>query len=105
MTSRMPELKSAFCTAAMIVNTNEPSWPLSEEELFGLEMSTECAIGITGCRKMREDNAAETAIQSLPADKSSGADDIPAKPLKQGEGNLATLMTTLCQKIWETQNT
>ena len=53
---------------------------------------------------MREDNAAETAIQSLPADKSSGADDILAKPLKQGEGNLATLMTTLCQKIWETKN-
>ena len=49
---------------------------------------------------MREE--VEVATQSLPADKSLGSDNIPAKFLKQGEKELVILMITFCQKICET---
>ena len=50
---------------------------------------------------MREE--VEAAIRSLPPDKSPGADNIPAELLKHGGKELTTLLTTLCQKIWDTK--
>ena len=45
----------------------------------------------------------EAAIRSLPVDKAPGADNIPAELLKYGGKELVALITSLCQKIWETK--
>mgnify|MGYP006273469667 CR=1 FL=1 len=45
----------------------------------------------------------EEAIRSLPTGKSPGADNIPAELLKNGGEHLATVITSLCQKIWATK--
>ena len=45
----------------------------------------------------------EAAIRSLPVDKAPGADNIQAELLKYGGKELVALMTSLCQKIWETK--
>ena len=50
---------------------------------------------------MREE--VEKAIRSLPVGKSPGADNIPAELLKNGGSHLADLITTICQKVWETK--
>ena len=50
---------------------------------------------------MREE--VEEAIRSLPSGKSPGTDNIPAELLKKGGSELVTVITTLCQKIWETK--
>lgn len=48
---------------------------------------------------MREE--VEEAIRSLPEGKSPGADNIPTELLKHGGNELVTIVTSLCQKIWE----
>ena len=50
---------------------------------------------------MREE--VEEAIRSLPVGKSPGADNIPAELLKNGGSPLADVVTSMCQKIWETK--
>ena len=45
----------------------------------------------------------EAAIRSLPVDKAPGADNIPAELLKYGGKELVALITSLCQKVWETK--
>ena len=45
----------------------------------------------------------KAAIRSLRVDKAPGADNIPAELLKYGGKELVALMTSLCQKIWETK--
>ena len=50
---------------------------------------------------MREE--VEEAIRSLPTGKSPGADNIPAELIKKGGSELVTIITALCQKIWETK--
>ena len=43
----------------------------------------------------------EEAIRNLPSGKSPGADNIPAELLKKGGDELVTVITAICQKIWE----
>ena len=50
---------------------------------------------------MREEE--EAAIRSLTTGKSPGADNIPAELLKHVGNDLVTVVTSLCQKIWETK--
>ena len=45
----------------------------------------------------------EEAIRSLPPGKSPGADNVPAELLKHGGSALTSVITTICQKIWETK--
>jgi hypothetical protein len=45
----------------------------------------------------------EDALRSLPTGKSPGADNIPAKLLKHEAGELVTVVTSICQQIWETK--
>ena len=50
---------------------------------------------------MREE--VEEAIRNLPEGKSPGADNIPSELLKHGGNELVTVITSLCQKIWESK--
>jgi hypothetical protein len=43
----------------------------------------------------------EEAIRSLKTGKSPGVDNIPGELLKHGGEQMATILMTLCQKIWE----
>ena len=43
----------------------------------------------------------EEAVRNLKGDKSPGVDNIPAELLKHGGEAITTILTTICQKIWE----
>ena len=45
---------------------------------------------------------AKEAVRSLKAGKSPGMDNIPSELFKNG-GEAATVLTAICQKIWETK--
>ena len=45
----------------------------------------------------------EEAIRKLPDNKSPGVDNIPAELIKHGGTPIIDLMTTICQKIWQTK--
>ena len=46
----------------------------------------------------------EVAVHSLEAGKSPGVDNIPSELLNNGD-EATTVLTALCQKIWETKDT
>ena len=44
----------------------------------------------------------EAAVQSLKKGKSAGVDNIPAELVQAGEEDVITVLTTICNKIWQT---
>ena len=44
----------------------------------------------------------EAAVQSLKKGKSAGVDNIPAELVQAGGEDLITILTTICNKIWQT---
>ncbi len=44
----------------------------------------------------------EAAVQSLKKGKSAGVDNIPAELVKAGGEDVITVLTTICNKIWQT---
>ena len=44
----------------------------------------------------------EAAVQSVKKGKSAGVDNIPAELVQAGKEGVITLLTTLCNKIWQT---
>ena len=44
----------------------------------------------------------ETAVQSLKKGKSAGFDNIPAELVQAGGEDVITVLTTICNKIWQT---
>ena len=45
---------------------------------------------------------AEAAVQSLKKGKSAGVDNIPAELVQAGGEDVITVLTTICDKIWQT---
>ena len=46
--------------------------------------------------------AIEAAVQSLKKGKSAGDNNIPAELVQTGEEDVITVLTTICNKIWQT---
>ena len=44
----------------------------------------------------------EAAVQSLKNGKSTGVDNIPAELVQAGEEDVITVLTTICNEIWQT---
>ena len=44
----------------------------------------------------------EVAVQSLKKGKSAGVDNIPAELVQAGGEDVITVLTTICNKIWQT---
>ena len=45
----------------------------------------------------------EAAVQSLKKRKSAGVDSIPAELVQAGREDVITALTTICNKIWQTE--
>ena len=45
----------------------------------------------------------EAAVQSLTKGKLAGVDNIPAKQVQAGGEDVITALTTICNKIWQTE--
>ena len=45
----------------------------------------------------------EAAVQSLKKGKSAGVDNIPAELVQAGGEDVTTALTTICNKIWQTE--
>ena len=45
----------------------------------------------------------EASVQSLKKGKSAGADNIPAEQVQAGREDVITALTTICNKIWQTE--
>ena len=45
----------------------------------------------------------EAAVQSLKKEKSAGVDNIPAELVQAGGEDVITVLTTICNKIWQAE--
>ena len=76
------------------------NYPIQPDDSL-LDRDSTSSRGPSPLPVMREE--VEEALGRLPEGKSPGADNIPSELLKHAGNELVTIVTSLCQKIWESK--